>query len=68
MFVIPVVKQMLGYNNGTVAIHPIHSKLITALLTAVGNGEGMLDKKITSLDNLFGALRLSLQFWHCCRL
>jgi hypothetical protein len=52
MFVIPVqfnkehkhmlahCKEMLEYQNGQVAIHPRHNKLITSLRTAVGNGEG----------------------------
>jgi hypothetical protein len=77
MFVIPVAfskehkhmlahcKEMLEYHNGQVAMHPTkHSKLITALRTAVENGEGMLDKEATSHDDLFDAFRLSLQFWH----
>jgi len=76
MFVIPVAfskehkhllahcKQMLEYNNGTVAIHPKFNKLITALRTAVENGEGYLDKETTSHDDLFDSFRLSLQFWH----
>jgi hypothetical protein len=55
---------MMEYRNGNVAIHPKHSKLITALRTAVENGEGMLDKEATSHDDLFDAFRLSLQFWH----
>jgi hypothetical protein len=67
MFVIPVAfskehkpmlahrKEMLEYRNGNVAIHPRHSKLITALRTAVENGEGSLDKDkdVTSYDNCF---------------
>jgi hypothetical protein len=52
MFVLPVAfskehkhmlahcKEMLEYKNGQVAINPRHSKLITALRTAVENGEG----------------------------
>ena len=54
MFVIPVpfskehkamlahVKELMEYQNGMVAIHPRFNKLITALGTAVENGEGML--------------------------
>ena len=57
-------KQMLEYNNGTVAINPVHSKLITALRTAVENGEGYLDKEATSHDDLFDTFRLSVRFWH----
>jgi hypothetical protein len=76
MFVIPVAfskehkamlahaKEMLEYQNGQVAIHSRYSKLITALRTAVENGEGMLDKEATSHDDLFDAFRLSLQLWH----
>lgn len=76
MFVIPVpfakyhkemlahCKEMLEYRNGHVAISPRHTKLITALRTAVENGEGMLDKEATIHDDLFDAFRLSLQFWH----
>ena len=57
-------KQMLEHNGGTVAINLVHSKLITALHTAVENGEGMLDKEATSHDDVFDAFRMSLQFWH----
>jgi hypothetical protein len=56
MFVIPVpyskeynhmlahCEQMLEYNNGTVAIQPRFTKLITALRTAVEKGECSLDR------------------------
>jgi hypothetical protein len=76
MFVIPVpfaryhremlshCKELLKYRNGYVTIHPKFTKLITALRTAVENGEGALDKEATSHDDLFDAFRLSLQFWH----
>ena len=76
MFVIPVpfskehknmlahAKEMLEYKNGQVAINPRFTKLITALRTAVENGEGSLDKEATSHDDLFDSFRLSLQFWH----
>jgi hypothetical protein len=60
-------KELMEYQNGYVAIHPMHSKLITALrtagklitalLTAVENGEGMLDKEATSHDDLFNSFR-----------
>jgi hypothetical protein len=56
MFVIPLAsskehkamlahaKEILEYKNGQIAIHRTrHTKLITALRTAVENGEGMLD-------------------------
>jgi hypothetical protein len=76
MFVIPVpfskyhkemlahCKEMLEYQNGHVAINLRHSKLITALRTAVENGEGILDKEATSHDDVFDVFRMSLQFWH----
>ena len=51
-------------HEGQVAIHPRYSKLITALRTAVENGEGVLDKEATSHDDCFDAFRLSLMFWH----
>ena len=53
-------KGMLEYNKGQVAIHPRFNKLITALHTAVENGEGKLYKEATSLDDLFDVFRLSL--------
>jgi hypothetical protein len=74
MFVIPVpfskehkgmlahCKELLEYQNGMVAIHPKHNKLITALRTAVENGEGYLDKELTSFDDCFDAFRMSLLF------
>jgi hypothetical protein len=46
-------KEMLEYRNGQVAIHPRHNKLITALRSAVENGEGSLDKEATSHDDSF---------------
>ena len=70
MFVIPVssseghknilayAKELMEYKNGQVAIHPRFNKLITALRTAVENGEGMLDKDATSPDYLFDAFRI----------
>ena len=76
MFVIPVpfskyhkemlahCKELLEYQNGMVAIHLRFNKLITALRTAVENGEGSLDKEATSHDDLFDSFRLSLMFWH----
>jgi hypothetical protein len=55
----------MEYNDGSIAIHPDrHGKLITALRTAVENGEGVLDKEATSHDDCLDAFRLSLQFWH----
>ena len=76
MFVIPVpftkehknmlahCKELLEYQNGMVAIHPKFNKLITALRTAVENGEGSLDKEATSFDDCLDSFRLSLIFWH----
>ena len=76
MFVIPVpfakyhkqmlahCKEMMEYQNGLMAINPVHNKLIIALRTAVENGEGSLDKEATSHDDLFDAFRMSLLFWH----
>ena len=58
------VKEFMEYQNGMVAIHPRFNKLITALRTAVENGEGILDKEATSHDDLFDSFRLSLMFWH----
>jgi hypothetical protein len=55
---------MLEYRQGLVSIHPRYEKLITALRTAVENGEKMLDKEATSHDDLFDAFRISLRFWH----
>jgi conjugal transfer/entry exclusion protein len=58
------VKELLEYQNGMVAIHPRHNKLIISLRTAVENGEGSLDKEATSHDDLFDSFRLSLMFLH----
>ena len=57
-------KELLEYQNGMVAIHPRFNKLLTALRTAVENGEGSLDKEATSHDDLMDAFRMSLLFWH----
>jgi hypothetical protein len=46
------------------SIHPRYEKLITALWTAMENGEKMLEKEAISHDDLFDAFRISLQFWH----
>jgi len=55
---------MLEYRNGAVVIvAAIHNKLITALKTAVENGEGKLDKDASNHDDLVDAFRLSLVFW-----
>ena len=55
-------REMLEYANGVVAINPSHTKLITALRTAVEKGEGTLDKEATSHDDVFDAFRMSLQY------
>jgi hypothetical protein len=50
---------MLEYSNGqelTIAIHSKFGKLITALSTAVENGETSPDKEATSHDNLLDAI------------
>jgi hypothetical protein len=36
---------------------------VTALKTAVENGEGSFDKEATSHNDLFNAFRLSLMLW-----
>ena len=76
MFVIPVAfskehknmlahcKEMLEYQQGHMAIAPKHTKLITALRTAVEKGDGTLDKEATIHDDVFDSFRLSLIFWH----
>jgi hypothetical protein len=53
-------KELLEYQNGMVAIHPRSNNFITALRTAVENGEGLLDKEATSHDDLFDSFRLAL--------
>jgi hypothetical protein len=35
----------------------------TFLRSAVENGEGLLDKEVTSYDDMFDAYRMSLQFY-----
>lgn len=42
----------MEYKNGLVAINPRFNKLNTALLTAVENGEGKLDKDAKTFDDL----------------
>ena len=75
MFVLPVAfskehknmlayaKKLMEYGNGVVAINPTHTKLITALRTAVEKGEGTLDKEATSHNDVLDAFRMSLQYW-----
>ena len=72
MVVIPVNfstehKAMLGhikmlFEEGHISINPKHDKLITSLRTAVEN-EGVLDKEVTSYDDIFDAFRLALRFY-----
>ena len=38
-------------------------KLVTALRTAVENGEGSLDKEATSYDDIFDGFRLALRYY-----
>jgi hypothetical protein len=57
-------KNILEYNNRTIAINPRYDKLITSLRTAVEKGEGSLDKEATSYDDIFDAFRLTLQFYY----
>ena len=45
-----------------VAIHPRHNKLITALRTAVENGEGSLDKKAHLPLGALSGIRTFIQF------
>lgn len=72
MVVIPVNfstehKAMLGhtkmlFEKGYVSINQKkHDKLITSLRTAVEN-EGMLDKEVTSYNDIFDAFRLALRY------
>jgi hypothetical protein len=56
-------KELLEYGTGYMAINPSHTKLITALRTAVEKGEGQLDKEPTSYNDLFDSFRMSLQRW-----
>jgi hypothetical protein len=56
-------KKILGYGSGVVSISPEHTKLITALRTAVEKGDGSLDREATSHDDLFDGFRMSLQYW-----
>ena len=55
-------KKLMEFGNGVVAINPSHTKLVTALRTAVAKGEGIVDKEATSHDDLLDAFRLSLQY------
>jgi hypothetical protein len=48
---------------GDVAINSIFDKLIISLRTAVEKGEGMLDKEVTSYDDVFDAFRLAMMMY-----
>jgi len=54
-------KMML--EDERIMIHPKFDKLITALRTAVENGEGKLDKEATSYDDVFDAFRLAMKYY-----
>ena len=61
-------KSMLAHSKmvletGGLMIHPKLDKLITALRTAVENGEGNLDKEATSYDDIFDAFRLAMTYY-----
>ncbi len=47
--------------RGGLMIHPKFDKLITAIRSAVENGEGILDKEVTSYDDIFDPLRLAMR-------
>ena len=56
--------MILEQEPGKIAINPDKfNKLITALRTAVDN-DGTLDKESTPYNDIFGAFRLSLKFYH----
>ena len=54
-------KELLGYQNGHMT-QDILVSIITALSTAVENGESSLNKDATSYDDLLDAFRLSIMF------
>ena len=67
----PRFRYFLGYFIDPLSLTPIHrrfNKLITALGTAVENGEGMLDKEATSHADVVVvvvvAFSPSLMFWY----
>ena len=72
MFVIPVNfstehKAMVGhaklmFEQGNISINSKHDKLVTSLRTAIEN-EGILDKEMTSYDDVLDAFRLALKFY-----
>src|ERR671933_1695392 len=57
-------KMILEDDRGKIAINPdTFDKLITSLRTAVDN-DGILDKEVTSYNDIFDAFRLALKFYH----
>jgi hypothetical protein len=55
---IAILRERRGY----IAINPKFDKLITSLITAVEN-DGVLDKEVTSYDDVFDAFMLALHFY-----
>ena len=56
--------MILEDDRGKIAINPDRfDKLITALRTAVDN-DGILDKELTSYNDIFDAFRLALKFYN----
>jgi hypothetical protein len=55
-------KLVLEDSGGRLAINPKFEKLLTSLRTAVDN-EGVLDKELTSYNDLLDGLRLSLKYY-----
>jgi hypothetical protein len=57
-------KMIMENDGGRIAINPDRfDKLITVLRTAVDN-DGVLDKELTSYNDIFDAFRLGLKFYH----
>jgi hypothetical protein len=50
------------FEKGQISVSSKHDKLITSLRTAVEN-EGVLDKEVTSYNDIFDAFRLALRFY-----
>jgi hypothetical protein len=58
------VKVLMERDGGYVATNPKFDKLITSLRTTVEKGEGALDKKITSYNDVFDAFRLAMKMFY----
>ncbi|MFL6470670.1 MAG: hypothetical protein ACJ71H_07445 [Nitrososphaeraceae archaeon] len=57
-------KMIMENDGGRIAINrDKFDKLITVLRTAVDN-DGVLDKELTSYNDIFDAFRLALKFYH----